>query len=227
MFSSEEIAQFRKICSSLNIDLTYEMMEKFQIYLELLQEWNWRIHLVSKSDAKNNRIIRHFVDSLTIFKEVDISKGASLLDFGSGAGFPAIPIKIVREDIRLTLVESIHKKTLFLQKLAGVLKLREVTILNNRVEDLIDRRDFRKKFDLITAKALGKLKDTAQLSIPFLKTGGLLVAYKGKRVEKEIKEFGSLEDYHFKCVTKIEIPEVDLLRWLVVIDKIKSKERSY
>jgi 16S rRNA (guanine527-N7)-methyltransferase len=197
------------------------MIEKFQTYLALLLEWNKRIHLVSKKDAKSDRIIRHFIDSLSIFKVLDIPKEANLLDLGTGAGFPSIPIKIVREDVRLTLVESIHKKTLFLQKLSQVLKLEKISILNQRAEKLADFPDFKENFDLVGAKALGKLKDVIGLSMPFLKVGGLLLVYKGKGAKREIEETTSLKDCRIKDVVKIEIPEMDLLRWLVVVEKAR------
>jgi len=195
------------------------MIEKFQVYMALLQEWNKRIHLVSKRDASKDRILRHFVDSLSVFKILDVPKDANLLDLGAGAGFPSIPIKIVREDIRLTLVESIHKKTLFLQKLNQVLKLQRISILNQRAEKLADQPDLKERFDLVVAKALGNFKDVIGLSMPFLKVGGLLLAYKGKNVKREIKEISSLKDCLIKDVVKIEILEMDLLRWLVMVEK--------
>lgn len=196
------------------------MIEKFQIYAALLLEWNKRIHLVSKKDAKGDRILRHFVDSLSIFKVLHVPEEANLLDLGAGAGFPSIPIKIVRKDVGLTLVESIHKKTLFLQKLSQVLKLQKIYILNQRAERLANQANFKERFDLVVAKALGKLKDVIGLSTPFLKGGGLLLAYKGEGVKREIEETGSLKDCRIKDVVKIEIPEMDLLRWLAVVEKV-------
>lgn len=220
MFSPQEIAQFKEICSSFGIGLSDDMVDKFKAYTSLLLEWNQRIHLVSKKDAKSDRILRHFVDSLSIFKAVDLPKDTNCLDLGAGAGFPAIPIKITREDVHLTLVESIHKKTLFLQKLSEVLKLQKISILNQRAEKLTDQTDLKENFDLVTAKALGRLKDIVRLSMPFLKTGGLLVAYKGKGVRREIEEIGSLKDCQIGDVAEVEIPQMDLLRWLMVIEKV-------
>ncbi len=196
------------------------MISKFQAYISLLLEWNKRIHLISKKDAKSDRILRHFVDSLSIFKVVDLPKDMNLLDLGPGAGFPSIPIKIAREDVRLTLVESVHKKTLFLQKLSEVLKLQKISLLNQRAEELTNQANFEEKVDLVTAKALGRLKEVVRLSTPFLKTGGLLVAYKGRTVKREIQEIGSLKGCRIRDVVKIEIPELDLLRWLVVVKKV-------
>jgi 16S rRNA (guanine527-N7)-methyltransferase len=220
MFSPQELAQFKEICTSFGITLSDGMIEKFQAYLSLLLEWNKRIHLISKGDARSDRILRHFVDSLSIFKAVDIPKSANLLDLGAGAGFPSIPMKIIREDIRLTLVESLHKKTLFLQKLNQVLKLENSSVLNQRAEKLADQPEFRERFDLSVAKAMGKLKDSIALSVSLLKTGGLLVSYKGEGAKGEIEEAGLLKDWRIKDVVKIEVPEMGLLRWLVVMRKV-------
>lgn len=196
------------------------MISKFQTYMVLLLEWNKRVHLISKKDAKNDRILKHFVDSLSIFKAIGLQKDINLLDLGSGAGFPSIPIKIVRNDVKMTLVESIHKKTLFLQKLSESLKLQRISILNQRAEELAVHTDFREKFDLVTAKALGRLEHIVRLAMPFLKNGGLLVAYKGKGVVNEIEELGSLKDCRVREMTKVEFPELGLVRSLVIIQKV-------
>ena len=197
------------------------MIEKFRAYASLLLEWNRRVHLISKKDAKSDRILRHFVDSLSIFRAIDLESDTSLLDLGSGAGFPAIPIKIVRNDVKMALVESIHKKTLFLQKLNQVLKLQKVLVLNYRAEALADQAEFEERFDLVTAKAFGKLEKIVTLSLPFLKIGGLLVAYKGKGAKREIEETNSLQDCRTRHLIKIEKSEINLLRWLVVVEKVQ------
>ena len=219
MLSPQQIALFRKICSSIGISLSEEMIDKFTIYTKLLLEWNQRMHLVSKGDARPDRVLRHFVDSLSIFKAIDLPKDANLLDLGSGAGFPGIPIKIVRDDIQLTLVESIRKKTLFLRKLSESLRLEGINIVNRRAEELTDQDDFKENFYLVTAKAAGRLRDIVPLSMPFLKTDGLLVGYKGKELKKEIEEITSLKEFRIRDVTRIKVPEMDLLRWVVVVKR--------
>jgi 16S rRNA (guanine527-N7)-methyltransferase len=196
-----------------------ETLEKFQIYLNQILDWNKRIHLVSKGDARPERILRHFVDSLSIFKVTQIPQKANLLDLGAGAGFPSIPIKIVRDDINLSLVESVRKKSLFLQKLIKDLKSEDVLVINKRAEDLMDAPDYKGKFDVVTAKALGRLKDTIRLATSFLKPKGFLIAYKGERVEEEIRE---CEEKNFLIKNKIliKIPDFDLKRIIVVIEKV-------
>jgi|GEM_PF-5229314 len=133
-----------------------------------------------------------------------------------------VPIKIVRRDVHLTLVESIRKKTLFLRKLSESLGLEGVSIENERAEELTNQGDFKENFDLVTAKAAGRLRDIVPLSMPFLKTGGLLVAYKGRGARKETSEMGTSQQFQIREVVKIASPEMDSLRWLVLIEKTKQ-----
>jgi len=220
MFSSQKKSQIIKICSSFGLDLTKEMVSQFETYTSLLLEWNKRIHLVSKGDAKSDRILRHIIDSLLIFKVVDMPNNVNIMDLGAGAGFPSIPIRIVRDDVCLTLVESAHKKTLFLRKLVDVLRFSHVRILDERAEMLANDTGLSGKFDLVTAKALGKLQDAVELSFPFMKVGGLLVLYKGKTAENEIKKAQLPPNSRIKDAIEVKVPEADLVRWLIVIEKI-------
>lgn len=220
MFSSSEITRFKTICSSFGVDLSEGMIQKFETYASLLLEWNRRIHLVSRGDARSDRILRHFVDSLCIFKILDIPRNSSLLDLGSGAGFPGVPIKIVRNNVKMTLVESVRKKTLFLRKLIEVLNLTDISIAEERAETLAAEYGLLESFDFVTAKALGKLRNGIELSLPFLKIGGLLIAYKGRGGEREMKDTSLPADCRVKDVRRIKIPETNLLRWLVVIEKV-------
>ncbi|MFH1335985.1 MAG: 16S rRNA (guanine(527)-N(7))-methyltransferase RsmG [Candidatus Zixiibacteriota bacterium] len=217
MFSSEQVVILKSLCSSFGIKLSKDMIDKFQAYSDLLLNWNKRINLVSKRDATSDRIIRHFIDSLSIFKSVDIPKTSRILDIGSGAGFPAIPIKIVREDIHTALLESIHKKTLFLKKLIEVLKLEEINIINDRAENVSLDENFRDKFDFVTLKAFGDLQAGIKLALPFLKIGGCVVFYKGKRTKNEIRGIKPPVDYK---IEDIDIPEINLARCLVILRKI-------
>ncbi len=193
--------------------------------MTLLLDWNKRIHLVSKGDATPERILRHFMDSLTIFRAIEIPQRAKLLDIGAGPGFPSIPIKVVRDDVSLSLIESIRKKSLFLQKLVKNLKLKDVSVLNKRAEELMDAPFYKEKFDIATAKAMGRLKETIKLTAPFLKKKGLLVAYKGERIDKEIKEIEE-KDFLIKKKILVKIPGFDLKRKVVVIEKIGSTDET-
>jgi 16S rRNA (guanine527-N7)-methyltransferase len=220
MFSPQEITQFKRICSSFGISLSEEMIDKFKAYTSLLLEWNQRMHLVSKRDGNPDRILRHFVDSLCIFKAIDIPRNARHLDLGSGAGFPGVPIKIVRRDVHLILVESIRKKTLFLRKLSESLGSKRINVIHGRAEEIGDCPDLKEKFDLVTAKGVGELKDTIRLSIPFLASQGVLASYKGKAVKRETEETHLMAGCRIEKVLRIRIPDMDLLRWVVLARRL-------
>jgi 16S rRNA (guanine527-N7)-methyltransferase len=224
MFSPQHIDQFKDICSSFGVNLSNEMVGKFQDYTNLIIDWNKRIHLVSKGDARKDRIIRHFVDSLTIFKAVNIQQRAMIIDIGSGAGFPAIPIKIVRDDVKMTLVESVHKKILFLQKGIDVLKLNSLELFEGRAEDLVEQNDYIGVSELVTLRAVGMLKKNVPLGLRFLKTGGLLVIYGGRERDEEIQKLGLLEEFRFKGAVDVIERSFDINRHLVLIEKVNISD---
>ncbi len=216
--------EFKKLLKTyLDINLSLKSQEKFNLYLNELSSWNKKINLISRKKDKPEDIYRHFFDSLLIFKALQIPQSSKIMDLGSGAGFPAIPMKILREDLDITLVESIRKKTLFLKKMIEFLGLKDITVFQERIENLPELQGFKESFDFVTAKAFGKVKDTINNSYPFLKQGGILVAYKGSSYKTEIIEL--LEGFEnlklqIKDVKFFEIPEISLKRIFVLIEKI-------
>ncbi|MFH0930349.1 MAG: 16S rRNA (guanine(527)-N(7))-methyltransferase RsmG [Candidatus Zixiibacteriota bacterium] len=218
------IEEFKKLLKNyLDIELSLESQERFSLYLNELSSWNKKINLISRKKDKPEDIYRHFLDSLLIFKALQIPQSSKIMDLGSGAGFPAIPMKILREDLDITLVESIRKKTLFLKKMIELLGLKDITVFQERIEKLPELQGFKESFDFVTAKAFGKVKDTINNSYPFLKQGGILVAYKGSSYKTEIIEL--LEGFEnlklqIKDIKFFEIPEIDLRRFFVLIEKI-------
>lgn len=214
-----QIKNLKKTAEKFGFDLSDVQLEKFGIYAETLLSWNRRFNLVSKNDASFEGLIKHFLDSLVIFKFVDIPTGAELLDIGSGNGFPAIPIKIYREDLDLTLAESVRKKALFLQKVIENLKLRGIEVVNQRVESLGE--SYKNYFDLATAKKVAPVYEVWKLCYPFLKSGGTLLAYKGKKMEEEVKKMPKvLEKYPGELkVEEITLEEFRIKRYVVMVMK--------
>jgi 16S rRNA (guanine527-N7)-methyltransferase len=212
----------RSLKEHLDLDLSLKSQRKFRLYLEELLSWNKKINLISRKKDKPEDVYRHFLDSLLIFKAVKIPESAKILDLGSGAGFPAIPVKIVREDLKITMVESIRKKVLFLKKMIELLDLKDITVLQKRTEEIQNKLEFKESFDFITAKAFGKLKQTIYAAHPFLKQRGVLVAYKGSAYRSEIIEFlREPKDLRLqiKDIKFLEIPEYEIERFLVLIEK--------
>jgi len=217
--SELKLKNLKKTAEKFGFVLSPEQLQKFGLYSETLLSWNRRFNLVSKNDASFEELIKHFIDSLVIFKFVEIPQNAKLLDIGSGNGFPAIPIKIYREDLDYVLTESIRKKCLFLQKVIENLQFEKIEVKNMRVESLDE--SYKSYFDFVTAKKVAPVDEVWKLCYPFLKRGGNLLAYKGKKMEEEVKQMPRvLEKYPGVLkVEEITLPEFRIKRFVVIVRK--------
>ncbi len=207
---------------SLGVSLSSRQMEGLSLFAEELLEWSGRFNLVSRKDANLKGITRHILDSLTLLGFFPVPWGAKVVDIGSGAGFPAIPLKVARDDLDFSLIEATHKKCLFLNTVAGKIGLSGFCVLNQRAEKLSTQTQFKSRYDLATAKGLTDLTRTAQLSFPFLRKGGILICYKGEKLEEELRNLKKRAgDEIFSVIKKgcISIPEVNLKRSLIAIEK--------
>lgn len=167
----------------LNLNLTEEQIEKFEIYKKELLEWNERINLTAirlpeEIDTK------HFLDSLTVLPFIP-KETKTIADIGTGAGFPGIPLAIMKPEIEVTLIESIGKKCKFLEHIREALNLENVEVVNARAEEVGAHQDYSKKFDVVTARAVTKIEDLVTYSFPLLKKNGLLLAQKGTKEDIE------------------------------------------
>lgn len=166
------------------IKVTDEMILKFQKYLDLLMEWNQKINLTALK-TEEEIIEKHFYDSLLMAEEIKFDD-QSLLDVGTGAGFPGIPLKIVFEDLFVTLLEPTLKRVNFLDIVIKELGLRKIVTINKRAEDYV--KDARSYYDLVTARAVSRLNMLLELCMPLVKVDGLFLAMKGSKGEEEIQE---------------------------------------
>lgn len=214
------------IKNELSIDVSDLTIDKFQTYKELLLSWNEKFNLTAIT--KEDEILeKHFIDSLYVSKFVDLNKKATLLDIGSGAGFPGIPLAIVFPNLTISLVESNSKKVSFLNEVRSTLNLNNVFIFNARIEDL---KTLRGKFDFVSARAVTQLNILLELSIPYLKVGGHLLAFKGSMVDIEIKQSErALHTLSAKINTKniYKLPYSNDGRSLIDIVKIKETKIKY
>jgi len=170
----------------LNLEITAYQQEQFSIYSRLLMEWNQKINLTAIQEERDI-IIKHFFDSLTCIQCFDQGASFSLVDIGTGAGFPGIPIKIVLGDISLTLVESVKKKADFCSLVVNALQLPNTKIVQARAEELGQSHAYRESFDWATARAVKELTVLAEYLLPLIKVGGSAIAFKGKENLKEIE----------------------------------------
>lgn len=213
----------------LGIDLTPEQLEKFEDYYHEIIEWNRKVNLTSITDYEDVQV-KHFLDSLTIITAIKLSNGLNVIDIGTGAGLPGIPLKIVSPDIKLTLLEATAKKARFLEHLVQTLGLDKVQIATGRAEEIAHENRYREKFQLALARALAPLPVLAELALPFCEVGGCCIAQKkgdiGGEVARAIKAIevmgGKLRE-----VKPVGLEELNDKRYLVIIDKVRPTPPEY
>jgi 16S rRNA (guanine527-N7)-methyltransferase len=200
---------------------------QFSIYAQELKDWNTRINLTAlKEDS--DIIDKHFIDSLLIFRYETIIEGAKVADVGTGGGFPGIPIKIYRPDIRLSLIESIGKKVKFLNHIVDTLKLDNVEVMNERVEVIGHSKEHREKYDIVVARCVARLPILAEYCLPLVSVGGKFIAYKGQESEVEVEEAKNAIEKLGGRFIKIERDEINPeRRSLIFIEKVKNTPEQY
>lgn len=195
----------------LEANLTQDKLQKFRTYHQLLLDWNKKINLISRQDI--DRIVSyHFIDSISTISE--IPQNSIVCDLGTGAGLPGIPIKILRDDITLYLIESIKKKGYFLQEVIKTLALEKTFLLLERAEAIKDKR-----FDIILVRLFGKIFDVLPFASKLLNENGKVIFYKVEGIEKELERAKkTAEQTHFelKSVRDIKLPATEIIRKLVI-----------
>lgn len=213
-------------CNQIGINLNDIQLKLFGNYYDFLIEYNKKTNLTAITN-KNEIFIKHFIDSLTISRFLQNS--CKLIDVGSGAGFPGVPMKISNPDIELTLVESSKKKCEFLKDLSNILKMK-FDVINNRAEILSKDVNYREKFDICVSRAVANLRILSELCIPFIKINGIFIAMKGPNFETEIENSVNIIQ-KFGCkiknIEKIILPDNFGNRYLIFIQKIKSTPKIY
>lgn len=165
-------------------NLTEKQVEMFNRYMEILLQWNQKINLTAITD-RNEINIKHFVDSLTISKYID--KKAKVIDIGTGAGFPGIPLKIADENLNVTLVDSLAKRVSFLNEVINELNLKEINAIHSRAEDLAHDANYRESYDVAVSRAVAKLSTLLEYMLPFVKVGGICICMKGPKISEELE----------------------------------------
>ncbi len=220
----------------LGLKLTPGQREQFSLYRELLLERREKVNLTGFRGGREI-VIKHFLDSLTCCDLVASSlvpgqdwAEAKTIDLGSGAGFPGIPLKIVLPSLRLTLLDSRKKAAHFLKDLCRELALQDVEIIEGRAEDWGRDREFREKYDLVLSRALAALNVLVELSLPFLRVGGILLAQKGPAAGEEAGEARGALDLlggRIESIRKVKLPLLNEIRNLVIIEKKKPTPGKY
>ena len=224
-----------KLCActqKLGYQLNPRQLEQFLVYYQELVDWNQRINLTSITDHEEVQI-KHFCDSLTVtlaLKPSEPGNHPHVLDVGSGAGFPGIPLKILLPDISLVLLESTTKKAVFLRHLKEKLALDDVEIVTSRAEETAHLEQYREKFDIVLSRAVAPLSALVELTLPFCTIGGHFIAQKKGGIDDEIsqaaKAIGTLGG-SLREIKRIELEEFPDERYLIIIDKVSPTPAQY
>ena len=161
--------------------------DQFMLYKDLIKEWNEKINLTA---IKEDEAIvkKHFIDSMKVFKFDQLKNAKNVIDIGTGGGFPGIPMKIIKPEVNIVLLDSLNKRIIFLNEVINRLELKNIKAIHGRAEDFAQEKQYREKFDVAVSRAVANLTVLSEYCIPYVKVGGYFVAMKGPAVEEEIKQ---------------------------------------
>jgi len=208
-------------------DLTLKHIEQFTKYMELLKDWNTKINLTAIEDDREI-IIKHFIDSLSILPYVK-DQEQKLIDVGTGAGFPGIPLKIVNKNIEVTLLDSLEKRVKFLNEVINSINVSKIKAVHGRAEDIAMNPIYREKYDIAVARAVANLPVLLEYCLPFVKINGVFIAMKGSNTE-EFENCNKALDIlggKIEKIEKMELPFTNIERNVVVVRKIRHTPTKY
>lgn len=221
--------EFYAELAAIGFELSQTQKDQFHRYFELLVEWNEKVNLTAITE-ESEVYLKHFFDSLGPVLNGSLKNEAiSLLDIGAGAGFPSLPMKILCPELKVTIIDSLNKRIQFLHLLAEELGLEEVAFYHGRAEDFAQNKDFRGRFDVVTARAVARMQILAELTIPFLKLGGKLIALKASSAEDELAQAKNALSLLFaKVIENVDytLPNGDS-RTLTIVEKRKETPNKY
>ena len=221
--------KFNNQLKKLDIYLSEKQKWQFKKYYELLTEWNKVMNLtgITDYDEVNEK---HFVDSLAIVKSIELKKVNKMIDIGTGAGFPGIPLKIVFPQMHVVLLDSLNKRVKFLNMVIEEIGLQNIDTLHGRAEDYARQEKYRERFDLCVSRAVANLSTLCEYCIPYLRIGGIFISYKSGNIEEELRNSRRAIKVLGGEVEKniiFQLPETDISRSFIKIKKRESTKKEY
>ena len=227
MIKQEFFEKMQEKSRELKIRFSVEQLEQFFEYMNLLIEWNEKINLTAITDPEEI-ILKHFIDSITILKELE--DNSKIVDVGTGAGFPGIPLSIMNSTLKITLVDSLNKRLIFLQEVVNKLNLKNIEIVHARAEEFGQNKKYRESFDFATSRAVANLSTLSEYLIPLVKVNGKVISMKAADAQDEINEAQKAIEILGGKIEKIEefnLPQSDIGRTVITIKKDKQTPNKY
>lgn len=212
-----------------DIVLNDKQINQFMSYYEMLVEWNGFMNLTAITEF-DEVIKKHFVDSLSLVRAIDLKKEISIIDIGTGAGFPGLPLKIAFPNLKVTLLDSLNKRIKFLDEVINKLELTNIDTVHGRAEDFAKPQALREKYDLCVSRAVANLTILSEYCLPFVKEGGKFISYKSEKISEEMETAkGAIFLLGGKISSQVEftLPDSDIYRNLFIIDKVKATPKKY
>lgn len=213
----------------LGIKQDQNQLERFHKFYQLLIEWNKVMNLTGITEYEDV-VEKHFVDSLSIIKAIDLSGIHTVIDVGTGAGFPGIPLKIAFPHLRVVLLDSLNKRIKFLDEVISQLGLTEIRTIHGRAEEYARKEEYREQFDLCVSRAVSNLSTLSEYCLPYIQVGGIFVPYKSGEIDDEVeqsKKAVRILGGNIKEVMKFELPGTDIHRSFVLIHKEQHTQKKY
>lgn len=220
---------FEEKLSAIGITLDEKQKQQFYEFYEILVEWNKVMNLtgITEYEEVNEK---HFVDSLSIIKAVDLTKVETVIDIGTGAGFPGIPLKIVFPHLNIVLLDSLNKRIKFLDAVIEKLGLEGIQTIHGRAEDYAKQVEYREQFDLCVSRAVANLATLSEYCLPYVKVGGMFVPYKSGEIDEEVavaKKATHILGGKLQDVMKFQLPRTEIGRSFVKIEKVQNTSKKY